>query len=71
MGERLGTKAAILMCIAVYIGVTVWAMFMERTGEFYALAVVVGLVQGGVQSLSPSFYSRIIPDNKAAQFFGF
>ncbi len=71
MGERLGTKAAILMGIAVYIGVTVWAMFMERTGEFYALAVVVGLVQGGVQSLSRSFYSRIIPANKAAEFFGF
>jgi UMF1 family MFS transporter len=71
MGERLGTKAAILLGIAVYIGVTVWAMFMERTGEFYALAVVVGLVQGGVQSLSRSFYSRIIPANKAAEFFGF
>ena len=71
MGERLGTKAAILLGIAVYIGVTVWAMFMEKTGEFYALAVVVGLVQGGVQSLSRSFYSRIIPANKAAEFFGF
>jgi UMF1 family MFS transporter len=71
LGERLGTKAAILMGIAVYIGVTVWAMSMERTGEFYALAVVVGLVQGGVQSLSRSFYSRIIPANRAAEFFGF
>jgi len=71
LGERLGTKTAILMGIAVYIGVTVWAMFMDRTGEFYALAVVVGLVQGGVQSLSRSFYSRIIPANKAAEFFGF
>ena len=71
MSERLGTKAAILLGIAVYIGVTVWAMFMERTGEFYALAVVVGLVQGGVQSLSRSFYSRIIPANRAAEFFGF
>ena len=71
LGERLGTKTAILMGIAVYVGVTVWAMFMEKTGEFYALAVVVGLVQGGVQSLSRSFYSRIIPANKAAEFFGF
>lgn len=71
MGERLGTKKAILMGIAVYIGVTVWAMFMEKTVEFYGLAVVVGLVQGGVQSLSRSFYSRIIPANKSAEFFGF
>ncbi len=71
LGEKLGTKAAILLGIAVYVGVTIWAMFMEKTAEFYALAVVVGLVQGGVQSLSRSFYARIIPANKAAEFFGF
>jgi UMF1 family MFS transporter len=71
LGEKLGTKAAILLGIAVYVGVTVWALFMDRTAEFYALAVVVGLVQGGVQSLSRSFYARIIPANKAAEFFGF
>jgi UMF1 family MFS transporter len=71
LGETLGTKPAILLGIGVYVGVTIWAMFMEKTAEFYALAVVVGLVQGGVQSLSRSFYSRIIPANKAAEFFGF
>ncbi len=71
LGEKLGTKRAILLGIGVYVGVTIWAMFMEKTAEFYALAVVVGLVQGGVQSLSRSFYSRIIPANKAAEFFGF
>jgi UMF1 family MFS transporter len=71
LGEKLGTKPGILLGIAVYIGVTVWAMFMQKTGEFYALAVTVGLVQGGVQSLSRSLYSRIIPTNRAAEFFGF
>ncbi|UCB50504.1 MAG: MFS transporter [Deltaproteobacteria bacterium] len=71
LGEKLGTKRAILLGIGVYVGVTIWAMFMEKTAEFYALAGVVGLVQGGVQSLSRSFYSRIIPANKAAEFFGF
>ncbi|MGD8227446.1 MAG: MFS transporter [Desulfobacteraceae bacterium] len=71
LGEKLGTKAAILLGISVYVGVTIWALFMDKTAEFYALAVVVGLVQGGVQSLSRSFYSRIIPGNKAAEFFGF
>lgn len=71
LGEKLGTKTGILLGIAVYIGVTIWAMFMKETREFYALAVAVGLVQGGVQSLSRSFYSRIIPANRAAEFFGF
>jgi UMF1 family MFS transporter len=71
LGEKLGTKTAILLGIAVYAGVTIWALFMDKTAEFYALAVVVGLVQGGVQSLSRSFYARIIPASKAAEFFGF
>ena len=39
--------------------------------EFYALAAVIGLVQGGVQSLSRSFYARIIPAGQAGEFFGF
>jgi UMF1 family MFS transporter len=71
LGEKLGTKTSILLGIGVYVGVTVWGRFMDSPGEFYALAVVIGLVQGGVQSLSRAFYSRIIPANRAAEFFGF
>ena len=44
---------------------------MKSSGEFYLLAVAIGLVQGGVQALSRSFYTRIIPANRAAEFFGF
>ena len=44
---------------------------MDSSGEFYLLAVAIGLVQGGVQALSRAFYSRIIPTSKAAEFFGF
>lgn len=71
LGEKLGTKTSILLGIGVYVGVTVWGRFMDSPGEFYVLAVVIGLVQGGVQSLSRAFYSRIIPANRAAEFFGF
>lgn len=71
LGEKLGTKTSILLGIGVYIGVTVWGRFMDSTREFYVLAVAIGLVQGGVQSLSRAFYSRIIPANRAAEFFGF
>jgi len=71
IGERLGAKAGIQICIAVYLGVSVWGYFMTRPAEFYALAVIVGLVQGGVQALSRSFYARLIPPDKAAEFFGF
>jgi UMF1 family MFS transporter len=71
MGEKVGAKTGILIGIAVYLAVTVWGFFMKSEREFYVLAATIGLVQGGVQSLSRSFYTRIIPQNKAAEFFGF
>jgi UMF1 family MFS transporter len=70
-GERLGARPAIFTGIAVYAGATVWSSFMTELWEFYALAAVIGLVQGGVQSLSRSFYARIIPAGQAGEFFGF
>ena len=70
-GERVGAKPAIFAGIAAYVGVTVWSHYMTVVWEFYALAVAVGLVQGGVQSLSRSFYARIIPAGQAGEFFGF
>lgn len=71
IGQRIGAKHGILIAIAVYIAVTIWAFWMDKVMEFYGLAIVVGLVQGGVQALSRSFYARIIPANKSAEFFGF
>jgi UMF1 family MFS transporter len=71
VGEKVGAKTGILIGIGVYLAVTVWGFFMKSEREFYVLAVTIGLVQGGVQSLSRSFYTRIIPKNKAAEFFGF
>ncbi|MFU8855573.1 MAG: MFS transporter [Deferrisomatales bacterium] len=71
LGQRLGPKTGIYLALAVYVGVTVWAYFMDSEAEFFAMAVTIGLVQGGVQSLSRSFYTRIIPPSKAGEFFGF
>jgi UMF1 family MFS transporter len=67
----IGAKAGILIGIAVYSVTTVGAVFMDSVSHFYALAVVIGLVQGGVQSLSRSMYARLIPADKSAEFFGF
>ena len=71
LGEKLGAKTGIYIAIAVYTVTCVFGYFMQTVAHFYALAIVIGLVQGGVQSLSRSFYSRIIPKNKPAEFFGF
>ncbi|HRX88709.1 MAG TPA: MFS transporter, partial [Steroidobacteraceae bacterium] len=49
----------------------IYAYFLDTVAEFYAMAVVVGLVQGGVQSLSRSLFGQMVPPGKNAEFFGF
>ncbi|MFM1769443.1 MAG: hypothetical protein RJA22_1972 [Verrucomicrobiota bacterium] len=71
IGEKLGPRAGILIALTVYLAVTGYSYFMDDVRQFYVLAVVIGLVQGGVQSLSRSLYARLIPRDKAAEFFGF
>lgn len=71
IGEWIGTKTGIFIGLGVYIGIAVWGYLMERQIEFYVLAIGVGLVQGGVQSLSRSYFARLIPEDRSAEFFGF
>ncbi len=71
VGEKLGARTGILIGLGVYAGVCVFGYFMTTVAHFYALAVTVGLVQGGVQSLSRSLFARLIPPDKAGEFFGF
>lgn len=71
LGQHWNVKKAIFLAIGVYGLVTIWAMMMTHKHEFYILAGVIGLVQGGIQALSRSFYSRLIPANRAAEFYGF
>jgi len=71
LGERFGARSAIFVGIGVYVMITMWASLIEEVREFYILAAIIGLVQGGVQSLSRSFYTRLIPAGKSAEFFGF
>ena len=71
LGERWGVRPSIFLAIGVYIAVTIWGTMMREKYEFYVLAVVIGMVQGGIQALSRSYYSRLIPKNQAAEYFGF
>jgi UMF1 family MFS transporter len=68
---RIGTRQSILLGIGVYLFVTVWGAFISSRLEFYIMAALIGMVQGGVQALSRSFYAKLIPKEKAAQYFGF
>lgn len=71
LGKRIGARAGIFIAIGVYAATAVYAYFLDSEIEFYALAIVIGLVQGGVQSLSRSLYGRLVPEGKAGEFFGF
>ena len=71
LGESWGVRKAIYLAIGIYMGVTIWGTMMTSKNEFYVLAVVIGLVQGGIQALSRSYYSRLIPKNQAAEYYGF
>lgn len=70
-GGRYGPKTGIFIGLAVYIVVTVWASVMDSVSEFYYLAFLIGLAQGGIQALSRSLYARMIPADRSAEFFGF
>jgi UMF1 family MFS transporter len=70
-GKRIGARAAVVLGVAVYALLSVWAYFLHSALEFYLMAVTLGLVQGGVQSLSRSMYGRLVPEGRSAEFFGF
>jgi MFS transporter, UMF1 family len=71
LGGRIGARNGIFIALGVYIAATCYAYFLEDAFDFYLLAFVVGLVQGGLQSLSRSYYGRLVPRDKASEFFGF
>jgi UMF1 family MFS transporter len=70
---RAGAKRTVLWSLLVWIAVLVAAYFLQADAalQFYALAVVIGLVLGGTQALSRSMFSQLIPLGKEAEYFGF
>ncbi|KAA6186349.1 MFS transporter [Thiohalocapsa marina] len=71
LGARWGPKPGILLAIGVYAGVVLAATQMSRVEHFYALAVTIGLVQGGIQALSRALFAGLIPAGRTAELFGF
>lgn len=71
LGARFGPRRAILAGLGVYLAVTLAATRIATPAHFYALAGAVGLVQGAVQSLSRSYFARLVPTGREAEFFGF
>lgn len=70
LSNRWGAKKPILFCISIYIFITLFASQISKVWHFYFLAVLIGMVQGGVQALSRSLYSRMIPPESSGEYFG-
>jgi UMF1 family MFS transporter len=71
LASRLGTKRSILLGLAVYTGICIYAYTIHTVTEFYVLAGMVAMVQGGTQALSRSLFASMVPKHKSGEFFGF
>lgn len=80
LGQRLGPKPVLLVGLAVYLGITVYASRLSlepwvvagfAVSKVYVLGILIALVQGGVQALSRSLFTRLIPEGRAGGWFGF
>ena len=69
--KQIGIKQAILIAIGGYICIAVIGSLVSKEWHFYIIATLIGCFQGGIQALSRSLFSRIIPSNNSAEFFGF
>jgi UMF1 family MFS transporter len=71
LGKSWGVRKSLFLAIGVYMCITLWGVWMTERWEFYMLACLIGLVQGGIQALSRSYYARLIPAGEEGEFFGF
>jgi UMF1 family MFS transporter len=71
LAGRIGAKPAILGSLVVYTIVSILGFRMQTATDFFVLAALVGLVQGGSQALSRSVFASLVPKAHAAEFFGF
>lgn len=70
LSARYDTGLLIKVSIACYTGIVVFAVFLVSQWQFWLLAVLVGMFQGGIQALSRSYLGKIIPPERSGEFFG-
>lgn len=71
LGDRISPLVGIFVGIGVYCAVTFYAVVMTSVSEFYLMAAAIGCVQGATQAMSRSYYGRLVPRDRAGEFFGF
>ena len=70
LSSKYPSTTLIPVCIAAYAGIAVFAFFLTQQWQFWVLAVIVGMFQGGVQALSRSHFAKITPPEKSGEYFG-
>ena len=70
LSRRYESEKLIMVCIGAYLGIAVFAIFLTSQTQFWILAVLVGMFQGGIQALSRSYFTKIIPANQSGEYFG-
>lgn len=71
LAKKMAADKLITVCIGAYFCIAIYAMFLQTQFQFWVLAVCVGMFQGGIQALSRSYFTKIIPANQSGEFFGF
>ena len=70
LSNRYDTALLIKICIVCYAGIALFGVFLQSLWQFWVLAVVVGMFQGGIQALSRSYLGKIIPAERSGEYFG-
>lgn len=70
LAQKYRAEKLIMVCIAAYFGIAVFAVFLTNQVQFWILAIFVGMFQGGIQALSRSYFTKIIPASQSGEFFG-
>ena len=70
LAQKFAAENLITVCVLAYLGIAVFAIFLTNLTEFWILAVLVGMFQGGIQALSRSYFTKIIPPEQSGEFFG-
>lgn len=70
LSYKVSTEKLITVCILAYLGIAVFAIFLKIQLQFWILAILVGMFQGGIQALSRSYFTKIIPEEHSGEYFG-
>ena len=71
LAKKHGPIRLIKIYILIYMFISIFGFQLDKPWEFWFLAVMVALAQGGVQSLSRSYFGKIVPKNESNEYFGF